>query len=156
MKKKVCLLLLAGVLILIGTVLAPSLTVLFKISTEPKPVEISEADFIKLLESHQKLLGSLAVVEFEGGGKISHSVTGSYKNPNPPGNEIRFETAWVDGPAADLNALVKKYDPYIPSLRRARPTLASMPIRMLPVALFLLVAWYLFRREFSSIFRPKA
>jgi hypothetical protein len=152
-KKRVFLLLLAGGLILIGCFLLPVVIVLFKVSFEPKPVEISETDFIKLLESHQKFIGSLGVSEMEEDGKfISHSVVGAYTNPNPPGNEIRFETTSVDGPATDVEALIKKHGVDNHSGWPRRRTLASTVIRSAPFALFLLIAWFLFRREVSSMF----
>jgi ATP-dependent Zn protease len=154
MKKKGCLLLLAAVIILIGSVLSPIVIVLLKDFTGPKPVEISETDFMKLLQSHQIADGALSVAEVEGAGKTSHSVTGSYKNPHPPGDNIPFETAWVDGSPANLLALIKKEGTGLPPHRSSRPTLVSTLFRLLPFALFLLIAWFLFRREISSIFRP--
>jgi hypothetical protein len=53
-----------------------------------------------------------------------------------------------------LNAIIKKYDDGSAHPGARKLALAKRLIRWPPVWLFLLVAWYLFRREVSSVFKP--
>jgi hypothetical protein len=136
MKKKILLLLLAGVLIFVAYVVCITAFVLFKTVPMPKLVDVKEADFLKMLESHQAVVK--AISELTGPGVNSYSVIWSYKNPNPPGNDIDCATEWAKGSPDDLTALIKKYEHDVPPPPLPKPTLTVRLLRQVPLILFLI------------------
>jgi hypothetical protein len=116
----------------------------------PGLVEVNEADFLKMLKSHQVVV--LATSHVTGPGLDSYSVIWSYKNPNPPGNEIECATDWVKGSPDDLMALMKQY----PASALSKPTLMATLLHRVPLILFLVAACVIFRQEISMLFRRKA
>lgn len=154
MRKKLCLLLISGALIFVGYIVAILAIDTVRIAFMPGLVQVKEADFLKMMKSHQAVVKSIS--EVTGPGLDSYSVIWSYKNPQPPGNDIECATDWVKGSPDDLTALIKKYEDDVPRSPPRRLTFFRRMIRLFPFALFLLIACYLFRREVSSIFRPRA
>ena len=148
MKKKIFLLLLVGVLIFVAYAVCITGFVLFKTVTLPKLVNVNEADFLKMLQSHQAVVK--AISEVTGPGVNSYSVIWSYKNPNPPGNDIECATDWVKGSPDDLTALIKKYKHGVPPPPKA--TLTVRLLRRVPLILFLMAACVIFRQEISMLF----
>jgi len=149
-KKKVFLWIIVGTIVVIGYYTCLFAYSVFRSASMPGLVYVKEADFIRLLQSHQVIIR--ATVESSGPGMDSYSVLWSYKNPPPPDNAIQCATDWVQGSPDDLKALLKKYKDNFPPLPRPKPAMAVRLVRYIPLMLFLLTGGVVFRREMSSVF----
>jgi len=153
MLQKMCLLLAVGVCIFITYCVSVFVYVLVKARTRPEPVQLSQADFVKLLEAHRVSVHGVSEVQMDGW--TSSSVFGTYKNPHPPGGDIDFQTDWVKGSNADLMALLKKYPDTGPTVSRPKLTPKVMLVRAAPYVIFFMIACVIFQREIALIFRPR-
>ena len=126
-----------GVILLAAALVLIAAALFFK-GPYSTPEEVSPAELSKKLDASQIVVTKdhpLEVVEEDG--KNLQYLSGYYRNPHPPGEDIHFRTPVSVDWNKDLMEQIRKAG-YVPTMRSESNLLASAVVGFLPIGIFLL------------------
>jgi cell division protease FtsH len=111
------------------------------------PEEVLPVELSKKIEAGQLVVSKERPLEvFQDDGKGTEFLSGYYKNPHPPGEDIHFRTPVDVDWNKDLIDQIHKAG-LVPTKRSESNLLASAVVGFLPIGLFLLVLYFFFRQQ---------